>query len=725
MLAGALFAVLTTPVWSEVAWQTDFESQDLSGWKARGGTEKLQIVADAHAGTGSLSISQRTTTWQGPLRPLDSSLNLGSTYRISAWVKYAKGPASRTLNLSAELAFQDPAAAHQYKNLASVTVARGEWGKVEADYTVPVDKTLASIDLYFETPYKSDSQVTAEDTIAFQIDDVIVERLGASEKLAAQEDIPRLRDVLAGELLVGTAISPEQLLPTDPHFRLLTKHFGAIVAGNEMKPEALQPREGVFSFDQADRLVAYADLTGTVVRGHTLLWHNQTPAWFFTDPKSPNKPASKELLLERLKTHVTTVVSHYKGQIYAWDVVNEVLSDGRGDAQGLRTGAENSQWYALAGADYLDVAFRAARAADPDALLTINDYNLESSPAKREAMYELVKSMKARGVPVDVVGLQGHISLYGPSVDDFRTAIRRFASLGVKVQVTELDMSIYSGGAEGKKEPTKEILDRQARRYAELFQMFREEAKAGRLDMVMFWGPSDDSTWLDNFPVPGRPDAPLLFNRKLQAKPAFWAIVDPTMVPVSKLPDAKRAGAKEGTPLVDGVIDDVWTRAVVIPAEVATQGDAAATGTFRVLWDKDYLYVLAEVKDRILDDTSPNVYEQDSVEVFVDQNNHKTEGYEADDGQYRVNFKNLATFNGNPAAQAKFHSAAKTVAGGYLVEMAIPFTAAPPSPGTVIGFDAQVNDGTAGKRTGIRNFNDSSNSGWQSTLGYGVLILDR
>lgn len=725
LILCALALALTSPVLAEVVWQSDFESKDLGGWKARGSSEKLEVVSDAHGGAGSLAVRQRTTTWQGPIRALDPAFQLGATYRISAWVKYPQGPATRTLNLSAELSFKDPAAAHQYKNLASVTVNRGEWGKIEVNYTVPADNTLASVDLYFETPYKADSQVTPDDVIDFQVDDVVVERLGESQKLAVQEDIPRLRDVFAGELIVGAAVSPEQLLPSDPHFRLLVKHFGAIVAGNEMKPEALQPREGVFSFTVADRLVSYADLTGSRLRGHTLLWHNQTPAWFFTDPKDPNKPATKELLLQRLKTHVTTVVSHFKGQVYAWDVVNEVFSDGKGDAQGLRTGSENSQWYAIAGAEYIDVAFRAARAADPDALLTINDYNLESSPAKREAMYQFVKGMKARGVPVDVVGLQGHISLYGPSVDDFRTAIRRYASLGVKVQVTELDMSIYSGGAEGKKEPTKEILDRQARRYAELFQMFREEAKAGRLDMVMFWGPSDDSTWLDNFPVPGRPDAPLLFDRKLQAKPAFWAIVDPTMVPASTLPVAKRTQASKGTPVVDGTVDAIWTRAKAIPTEVVTQGDRAATGSFRVLWDEAYLYVLAEVKDATLDDTSPNVYEQDSVEVFVDQNNHKTEGYETDDGQFRVNFKNLVSFNGNPGAQSRFKSVAKPVAGGYLVEMAIPFTELTPRVGTVIGFDAQVNDGTAGKRTGIRNFNDSTNSGWQSTLGYGLLVLEQ
>jgi endo-1,4-beta-xylanase len=131
---------------------------------------------------------------------------------------------------------------------------------------------------------------------------------------------------------------------------------------------------------------------------------------------------------------------------------------------------------------------------------------------------------------VDVVGLQGHISLYGPSVDDFRRAIERFAALGVKVQVTELDVSVYRSPSEPRKDPTPELLADQGRRYAELFAMFRQEAAAGRLDMVVLWGTADDDTWLDNFPVMGRPDAPLLFDRNLQAKPAFWAVVDPSAV---------------------------------------------------------------------------------------------------------------------------------------------------------------------------------------------------
>jgi endo-1,4-beta-xylanase len=517
LAAFAILGILTVP--GAFGWTDDFESGLSSAWHVRGTTESLQVVPGGRGGGSCLEVKGRTTTWQGPARALVPQGISGGRYRVSAWVRYPQGPDKQTFQLSVELGYKDPDAAHVYKNLAAVTVARGEWALITFDYPVPQDENLALAEVYWETPYKADSQVGPDDRVDFDLDDVSVEAL-PDAVVQVQDDIPRLRDVLAGVLPLGAAVTPEMVDPSDPHFRLLTKHYGVIVAGNAMKPESLQPREGVFRFAQADKLVAFADRTGTRLRGHTLVWHNQTPAWFFEDPDDPAKVASKALLLQRLKDHITTVASHFAGEVDTWDVVNEVVSD----RSGLRTGDEGSRWYEIAGPDYIEAAFRAARAADPNAKLAINDYNLESDRTKQDTMVELVKGMKERGVPVDVVGLQGHISLYGPSVDDFRQAIERFSALGVKVQVTELDVSVYRGASEAKKDPTPDLMAQQARRYAELFAMFREEAAAGRLDMVVLWGTADDDTWLDNFPVLGRPDAPLLFDRNLQAKPAFWAV---------------------------------------------------------------------------------------------------------------------------------------------------------------------------------------------------------
>jgi endo-1,4-beta-xylanase len=340
---------------------------------------------------------------------------------------------------------------------------------------------------------------------------------------AIQQDIPDLHSVLDPYFPIGAAVPPKFVHPEDIHSRLLTKHFTALVASNAMKPDALQPLEGVFKWVAADRIVGFGNSAGMKVRGHTLVWHNQIPAWFFTDPGDPQKPASRDLLLSRMKTHIQTVMGHFRGEIDSWDVVNEVLSD----RAGLRGDDEGSRWLGIAGPDYIDKAFLFAREADPKATLVINDYNLESDSRKRDEMASLVKTLRARKVPVDAVGMQMHISVASPSLGEIRQAIEMFGSLGVKVQITEMDVSIYSSPSETVKSPDAQLLLAQGRRFRELFDLFEEEAAKGILDMVVMWGAADDDTWRDNFPVPGRPDAPLLFDRNLQAKPAYWAIVDP------------------------------------------------------------------------------------------------------------------------------------------------------------------------------------------------------
>jgi endo-1,4-beta-xylanase len=337
----------------------------------------------------------------------------------------------------------------------------------------------------------------------------------------AAEGQRTLKGALAPWFPVGAAVPPRFVDEKDPHSALLAAQFSALVAENAMKPASLQPAEGIFLFADADKIADFAERHGMALRGHTLVWHQQTPRWFFLDPDDPSKPASRDLLLQRMRDHISAVVGRYRGRVRAWDVVNEVLSD----SGSLRGPEEGSKWLGIAGRDYIDEAFRCARAADPGAELAINDYNLESLPAKRDAMRDLVAGMLARGVPVDAVGMQMHISIYGPSVDEIRRAIEEFAALGVKVQVTEMDVSLYQG-KEAEVAVTPELLERQGTRYAELFALFRQEAEKGRLDMVMLWGVSDDASWLNSFPVPGRANAPLLFDRKLQPKPALRAIVE-------------------------------------------------------------------------------------------------------------------------------------------------------------------------------------------------------
>ncbi len=327
------------------------------------------------------------------------------------------------------------------------------------------------------------------------------------------DDMPRLRDVFDKKFRVGAAVNPITL---NTQGELLRHHFNSLTAENEMKFVSLQPVEGLYRFDDADRLVDFAAANGMGVRGHTLVWHNQTPLWMFEN--ADGSTVDRDTLLARMQTHIETVVTRYKGIVYAWDVVNEAVSDKSGEQ--LRP----SKWLEIGGEDFIAKAFAYAHAADPNALLFYNDYN-ESVPEKREKIYALVKSFKDRGVPIHGVGLQAHWKLKQPSIDEIRQAIERYASLGLKLHITELDVSMYEfeDHRTDLKEPTEAMLAEQAERYGQFFRLFTEYSE--HIDSVTFWGAADDYTWLDNFPVRNRKNWPFLFDEKHEPKPSFWEVV--------------------------------------------------------------------------------------------------------------------------------------------------------------------------------------------------------
>lgn len=318
---------------------------------------------------------------------------------------------------------------------------------------------------------------------------------------------------------VGVAVAPRNL--TGPEAELIVRQFNSLTPENAMKMGPIHPEPDRYAWEAPDAIVAFAQQNGMKVRGHTLCWHNQTPPWFFTD--AAGSQVTREVLLERLKRHITDVVSRYKGRIYAWDVVNEAVPD---------TGAaiyRNSKFYEIIGEDYIEKAFEYAHAADPAAQLFYNDYNTESR-TKREKIFQLLKKLKEKNVPIHGVGLQGHWSVYEPAESELQESISRFASLGLAVQITELDVSVHAK-EHGRRERTEadnapvapQALARQAAQYEMLFKTFRKNR--GVLTGITFWNVSDKSTWLDNFPVRGRKDYPLLFDEKLQPKPFFDKIV--------------------------------------------------------------------------------------------------------------------------------------------------------------------------------------------------------
>ncbi len=320
---------------------------------------------------------------------------------------------------------------------------------------------------------------------------------------------------------VGVSVAPQSVEP-GPEAELIKKNFASLTAENVFKPQPIHPKEDEYNWAPADQIVNFAQANGMKMRGHTLCWHNQTPKWFFED--AGGEPVEREVLLKRLRDHIFAVVGRYKGRIYAWDVVNEAIAE-QPDQMYRPT-----QWYRLLGEEYIVKAFEYAHEADPDALLFYNDFDTEK-PAKRDHMYTMLKSMLAKGVPIHGVGLQGHWSIY----DDLTAAgleesIERFAGLGLTVQITELDVSVYPKDWNRKEKrasdttaftPEKEQM--QVDKYQMIFEVLRKHKD--KVSGVTFWNISDRRSWLDTFPIKGRKDFPLLFDQEFRPKKAFWEVV--------------------------------------------------------------------------------------------------------------------------------------------------------------------------------------------------------
>lgn len=321
--------------------------------------------------------------------------------------------------------------------------------------------------------------------------------------------IPSLREIYQDYFEIGAAVSIAgwSSKTIDTHQDLIKKHFSSLTAENEMKPDALQPRQGQFNFSDGDKMVDFALSNGMKVRGHTLVWHAQTPDWFFRDKdgnridqKAVITEEDRQLVIERLENHIETVMKHYAGKVYAWDVVNEAISD---DWQYILR--QDSPWFRILGEDFIEIAFRKAHEVDPDAKLFYNDYNAVMV-YKRGRMAQMLKGLLDKGVPVHGVGIQGHWGVNGPAIDEIEDALKMYADLGLEIHITELDI-----GMDGKS------LAEQAERYREVFALFKKYSHA--ITSVTLWGISDAATWRPN-------DNPLLFDKNQEPKPAFWAIVD-------------------------------------------------------------------------------------------------------------------------------------------------------------------------------------------------------
>ncbi len=303
--------------------------------------------------------------------------------------------------------------------------------------------------------------------------------------------------------------------------QIAAKHFGAVTPENCMKPERIHPSENGWRFEQTDALVQWAEQNEMTAHGHTLVWHQQTPDWFFAG-------GEKDVIKQRMKDHIETLVGRYKGKLQSWDVVNEAINDG-GDAGTAKTeNLRDSNWMQTLGPEFLTLAFQYANGADPEAVLYYNDYSIESGP-KHESSMVLLKRLLADGAPIHAVGIQGHWRSGRVPFDDIEKAITDYASLGLKVSITELDVTIRgaSGGqfgsgfggrrSRGNTPPSIEDLNAQAKDYAKLFEIFKKHEN--EIERVTFWGLNDRRTWRWG-------QHPLLFDANNNPKPAYARIVN-------------------------------------------------------------------------------------------------------------------------------------------------------------------------------------------------------
>lgn len=341
---------------------------------------------------------------------------------------------------------------------------------------------------------------------------------------------PALKDVYKNDFLIGAALNPSQFCESNvAEAALVKRQFNTITPENVLKWEKIHPGLDRYDFTLADRYVEFGAKNGMVVIGHTLVWHHQTPDWVFQDGQG--KPVSREVLLARMREHIFTVVGRYQGRIKGWDVVNEAVAEDGSLRQ--------SPWLKIIGEDYMLKAYQFAHEADPQMELYYNDFSLENR-AKRNGALALVKKLQSQGVNIAAVGLQGHYKLDWPSSSKLNATISAFAKLGVKVNITELDMDVLppatrdvSAEVGRNFKPSAKInpytnglpdavQQQLADRYADLFSVFLKHRDS--INRVTFWGVTDGNSWLNGWPVAGRTSYPLLFDREGKTKPAFNSV---------------------------------------------------------------------------------------------------------------------------------------------------------------------------------------------------------
>jgi endo-1,4-beta-xylanase len=538
--------------------KSPFEDGGLDGWSSRTGSSTVaNSTAAAHGGTHSLLTTGRTANFDGPQISVSNKMYNGSKYNISGWVMLVPTDGSNhVISMSLQTTLGGNTSFPSITPFPGVSVpADGNWHQVSVNgYNMASSYDQGKASLYFQTVPPSGT-----DLVSFYLDDF---QLTYVAPAMIQTNIPSISKTLSPYFPVGAEIDTTDL--SGPHAQLLGMHFDSMVSGNDMKWSSVENAKGMFTYGTADSEVGLAVCNGMKIRGHNLVWATgaQTPAYATGD--GTNSPANQAVVTANIQEHIQNEVQHFGTNVYVWDVVNEPLDPSQSDC------LAHGPFYKVLGKSYIDVALQAARQFAPAGTkLFINDFSTTDTN-KLACLVQVVGDLRTRGIPIDGVGHETHNAINFPSTQSMVNAINTVATNfpGLDQQITEMDMSVYSGGDTksnfGNNIPPA-VLAEQGWLYAQYFAALRQ--LSGKLSAVTFWGMADDDTWLDGFPV-ARTDYPLPFDMGLQAKPAYWGIVDPTRLP--------GYGMTFSASVVAGERD---TRAVTI---TATNGDVGPAYTTQI-----------------------------------------------------------------------------------------------------------------------------------------------
>ena len=513
---------------TEIKLDDKFESDFEDGtqrWNGRGSATAERSTTYAHSGNASLYVSGRTQLWNGSTRSVSDIMEAGGYYKVGTYVLYDGDQYSDTQKFSINLQY-DYNGKENYYTIATETAKKGEWQYVGSEFTAPEGAT--NFYIYVQTGYTSAPK--EQDLMNFYMDDAVGERLPDP---TIQDDIASLKDAYSDYFKIGCACTGSEFAQGATK-DLIKKHYNSLTLGNELKPDSVLDQAlsqkyvaetgddtmPQISLNEADEMLKFAGENKIPVRGHVLVWHSQTPDWFFKENFDPNGAwVSKDKMTKRLENYIKTVMETLKKdypdvEFYAWDVVNEAASD----AGTIRDAGSNNEvdgqsaWVKVYGdQSYIPLAFEFAKKYAPAGCkLFYNDYN-EYSPNKQAYIIsDILKPLVEKNL-IDGVGMQSHISMSYPTIDLYKSAMQQYADLGLEIQVTELDVS------EKSNEYANQLA--LAQRYQDVFKMYKEMKDSGvNLSAVVLWGITDSTSWIGGYP--------LLFDKDYQAKPSYYAVID-------------------------------------------------------------------------------------------------------------------------------------------------------------------------------------------------------